>query len=155
MAAPVVLLDAEFQPPTQIGRFDMRRTRAERRRRRRPAGRGAKPRVILPGGPRSPCGDHRALPELATLVLVALQNAAGVHQVLSELATLVLVALVRCRIQEAIPHLAGMILAHCGYVPGIGEHFSTGGYRLEAIDRDGQRIERLWISRKAPAAKSE
>ncbi len=47
--------------------------------------------------------------------------------------------------------LAGMVLLLAGRVPAVGEAFSWGGWRFEAVDMDGRRIDRVLASREAPA----
>ncbi len=45
---------------------------------------------------------------------------------------------------------AGMMTAHFGRIPQVGEYFSHGGYRFEVVDLDGARIDKLLISRVVP-----
>jgi putative hemolysin len=42
---------------------------------------------------------------------------------------------------------AGMVIAHYGRIPHPGEHFDWEGWRLEVVDLDGARIDKLLISR--------
>ncbi len=45
---------------------------------------------------------------------------------------------------------AGMVVAHFGRIPQVGEHFSFEGFRVEVIDLDGARIDKLLIERAVP-----
>lgn len=47
---------------------------------------------------------------------------------------------------------AGLVFAHFGRIPQVGEHFTAGGYRFEVVDLDGARIDRLLIERAGEAA---
>lgn len=42
---------------------------------------------------------------------------------------------------------AGMTIAHFGRIPNAGEHFEWGGWRIEVIDLDGPRIDKLLLER--------
>ena len=42
---------------------------------------------------------------------------------------------------------AGMVVAHFGRIPQIGEHFEWRGFRFEVIDLDGARIDKLLVRR--------
>lgn len=42
---------------------------------------------------------------------------------------------------------AGMMTAHFGRIPQVGEHFSYQNYRFEVMDLDGARIDKLLIER--------
>ena len=42
---------------------------------------------------------------------------------------------------------AGMVVAHFGRIPQIGEHFEWRGIRFEVIDLDGARIDKLLVRR--------
>ncbi len=44
--------------------------------------------------------------------------------------------------------LAGMILAHLGRIPQIGDTLTIGDFTLEVVDMDGRRIDRVAIKRK-------
>lgn len=48
--------------------------------------------------------------------------------------------------------LAGFVLAQLGHVPRIGERFEWEGWRLEIVDMDGRRIDRVLIARARPPA---
>jgi len=41
--------------------------------------------------------------------------------------------------------LAGMLLAHMGRIPSIGETISIGDFVLEIVDMDGRRIDKVLI----------
>jgi putative hemolysin len=43
--------------------------------------------------------------------------------------------------------LGGMIMAMLGRVPTVGNRVDWGGYRLEVVDMDGRRIDKVLISR--------
>nr|WP_225540193.1 hemolysin family protein [Xanthomonas sp. XNM01] len=43
--------------------------------------------------------------------------------------------------------LAGMCIAHFGRIPHVGEHFDWAGWRIEVVDLDGARIDKLLMSR--------
>ncbi|MFC3550011.1 hemolysin family protein [Lysobacter cavernae] len=42
---------------------------------------------------------------------------------------------------------AGMVIAHLGRIPYVGEHFDWDGWRIEVIDLDGPRIDKLLLHR--------
>lgn len=44
--------------------------------------------------------------------------------------------------------VAGMVIAHFGRIPHTGEFFDFGAWRVEVIDLDGARIDKLLIGRK-------
>ncbi len=48
--------------------------------------------------------------------------------------------------------LAGMVVAHFGRIPETGEYFTWEGWRIEVIDRDGARIDKLLVSRQGGEA---
>jgi putative hemolysin len=58
-------------------------------------------------------------------------------------------------IGQRLPHLeehdyhtaAGMVIAHYGRIPNTGEVFEWAGWRIEVIDLDGPRIDKLLMSR--------
>jgi putative hemolysin len=51
---------------------------------------------------------------------------------------------------------AGMVIAHFGRIPHAGEYFEWLGWRLEVVDLDGARVDKLLVSRAlAPAARDE
>jgi putative hemolysin len=43
--------------------------------------------------------------------------------------------------------LAGLVVAHLGHIPHVGEGFSAWGMQVEVIDMDGNRVDRLLIAR--------
>lgn len=43
--------------------------------------------------------------------------------------------------------IAGMVMAQFGRIPDTGEHFAWEGWRIEVIDRDGARIDKLLVAR--------
>jgi putative hemolysin len=43
--------------------------------------------------------------------------------------------------------LAGLVVAHLGRFPRIGEAFEAWGLRVEVVDMDGNRVDRLLIAR--------
>lgn len=43
--------------------------------------------------------------------------------------------------------VAGLVLDQLGRLPGLGEQLDYAGYRLEVIDLDGMRIDKLLVSR--------
>ena len=42
---------------------------------------------------------------------------------------------------------AGMVIAWYGRIPHPGEHFDWRGWRLEVVDLDGARVDKLLVSR--------
>jgi putative hemolysin len=42
---------------------------------------------------------------------------------------------------------AGMVIARYGRIPHAGEHFDWKGWRIEVVDLDGARIDKLLIQR--------
>lgn len=42
---------------------------------------------------------------------------------------------------------AGMIIAQFGRIPNVGEHFEWGGWRIEIVDLDGPRVDKLLLQR--------
>jgi putative hemolysin len=44
---------------------------------------------------------------------------------------------------------AGMVIAHYGRIPHVGEHFGWRGWQVEVIDLDGPRIDKLLLQRRA------
>jgi putative hemolysin len=49
---------------------------------------------------------------------------------------------------------AGMLIAHFGRIPRIGEHFDWNGWRIEVVDLDGPRIDKLLLQRIAQDARN-
>ena len=46
---------------------------------------------------------------------------------------------------------AGMVIANFGRIPNAGEHFEWRGWRIEVVDLDGPRVDKLLFARLAPA----
>lgn len=46
---------------------------------------------------------------------------------------------------------AGMVIAHFGRIPHVGEHFSWDRWRIEVVDLDGPRIDKLLLERREDA----
>ena len=44
---------------------------------------------------------------------------------------------------------AGMVIAHFGRIPHVGEHFEWAQWRIEVVDLDGPRIDKLLLQRQA------
>ncbi len=44
---------------------------------------------------------------------------------------------------------AGMVIAHFGRIPHVGEYFDWGQWRIEVVDLDGPRIDKLLLQRRA------
>ena len=42
--------------------------------------------------------------------------------------------------------VAGLALAELKRLPGVGDHFDSGGYRFEIVDMDGRKIDKLLVS---------
>jgi putative hemolysin len=42
---------------------------------------------------------------------------------------------------------AGMVIARYGRIPAVGEHFTWQGWRIEVVDLDGVRIDKLLVGR--------
>jgi putative hemolysin len=49
---------------------------------------------------------------------------------------------------------AGMAIAHFGRIPHAGEHFDWNGWRVEVVDLDGPRVDKLLVQR-APAPQDD
>ena len=47
---------------------------------------------------------------------------------------------------------AGLVIAHYGRIPHVGEHFQLGLWRVEVVDLDGPRIDKLLLQRMPDAA---
>lgn len=43
--------------------------------------------------------------------------------------------------------IAGMVMAQFGRIPETGEHFTWDAWRIEVVDRDGARIDKLLVER--------
>ena len=49
-----------------------------------------------------------------------------------------------------------MVIAQFGRIPHAGEYFEWMGWRIEVVDLDGARVDKLLVSRAlAPAARDE
>ena len=46
---------------------------------------------------------------------------------------------------------AGLVIAHFGRIPQVGEHFRIGLWRVEVVDLDGPRIDKLLLQRSPDA----
>jgi putative hemolysin len=46
--------------------------------------------------------------------------------------------------------LAGLVVAHLGHIPRVAESFEAWGLRVEVVDMDGNRVDRLLVARAAP-----
>lgn len=44
---------------------------------------------------------------------------------------------------------AGMVIAQFGRIPNVGEHFEWNGWRIEIVDLDGPRVDKLLLQRLA------
>ena len=51
--------------------------------------------------------------------------------------------------------LAGMVIAHFGRIPHVGEHFEWKNVRFEVVDLDGARVDKLLVSRVADDSGSD
>jgi len=49
---------------------------------------------------------------------------------------------------------AGLVIAHFGRIPHVGEYFAWPGWRIEVIDLDGPRIDKLLLQPQAKAQES-
>jgi putative hemolysin len=43
--------------------------------------------------------------------------------------------------------LAGLVVAHLGHIPKVGERFDDWGLHIEVVDMDGNRVDRLLVGR--------
>jgi putative hemolysin len=43
--------------------------------------------------------------------------------------------------------VAGLVIDRMGSLPGLGDHVEIGGWRIEVIDLDGRRVDKLLVSR--------
>ncbi|MCU0560954.1 MAG: hemolysin family protein [Desulfobacterales bacterium] len=46
--------------------------------------------------------------------------------------------------------LGGLVMAALGRIPASGEHFDWGGFRFEVMDMDGNRVDKVLITRIGP-----
>lgn len=51
--------------------------------------------------------------------------------------------------------MAGLVLSVLGRIPAVGESVEWDGLRIEVVDLDGKRIDRLVVSRMSPPASDE
>lgn len=49
--------------------------------------------------------------------------------------------------EESHDTVAGFVLAHLGRLPRVADHFTTAGFRVEIVDMDGHRVDRVLVSR--------
>lgn len=42
---------------------------------------------------------------------------------------------------------AGLVIDHFGRIPNVGEHFELGSWRIEVVDLDGPRVDKLLLMR--------
>ncbi len=47
---------------------------------------------------------------------------------------------------------AGLVIAHFGRIPRVSEYFRLGQWRIEIVDLDGPRVDKLLLQRDAPAS---
>ncbi|WP_256645224.1 hemolysin family protein [Thermomonas paludicola] len=50
---------------------------------------------------------------------------------------------------------AGLVIAHFGRIPHVGEHFRIGAWKIEVVDLDGPRIDKLLLQRDAQPARDD
>jgi putative hemolysin len=43
--------------------------------------------------------------------------------------------------------VAGLVIDRMGSLPGLGDHIDIGGWRIEVIDLDGRRVDKLLVTR--------
>lgn len=48
--------------------------------------------------------------------------------------------------------VGGLVMAMLGRIPAPGDHFELEGYRLEVMDMDGRRVDKILVTRSEPAA---
>lgn len=46
--------------------------------------------------------------------------------------------------------VAGLVIAHYGRIPRVSEYFRIGRWRIEVVDLDGPRVDKLLLQREAP-----
>ncbi|HBH50878.1 MAG TPA: HlyC/CorC family transporter, partial [Planctomycetaceae bacterium] len=56
------------------------------------------------------------------------------------------------RLPRNVSSVAGLVLDELGRIPNLGEQVSWQGLRLEVVDLDGRRIDRLRVWRESPPA---
>ena len=57
--------------------------------------------------------------------------------------------------RETSAQSPGLILDRLGRIPSIGDRTEWNGYRLEVVDMDGQRIDRILVTRLPAEANAE
>jgi putative hemolysin len=50
---------------------------------------------------------------------------------------------------------AGMVIAHYGRIPHVGEYFALGEWRIEVVDLDGPRVDKLLLQRMTQPAPAD
>ena len=45
--------------------------------------------------------------------------------------------------------VAGLVIAHFGRIPRVSEYFRVGQWRIEVVDLDGPRVDKLLLQRDA------
>lgn len=55
--------------------------------------------------------------------------------------------------ERAYATVAGLVIERMGALPKLGEHVTVSGWRIEVVDLDGRRIDKLLVSRSTPAAR--
>jgi len=50
---------------------------------------------------------------------------------------------------------AGMTIAHFGRIPNVGEHFDWHDWRIEVVDLDGPRVDKLLLQQLTQDARDE
>jgi putative hemolysin len=50
---------------------------------------------------------------------------------------------------------AGLVVANFGRIPNTGEHFDWRDLRFEVVDLDGARIDKVLVTRRAPAVEKK
>lgn len=51
--------------------------------------------------------------------------------------------------------VAGLVIARYGRIPHVGEYFQLGAWRIEVVDLDGPRIDKLLLQRTLPATPAD
>ncbi len=49
--------------------------------------------------------------------------------------------------QDDFNTAAGMVIEHFGRIPHVGEHFDWAGWRIEVVDLDGARVDKLLLQK--------
>lgn len=53
-------------------------------------------------------------------------------------------------VEQEYRTVAGLMTAHFGRIPRVGEAFSSGSFRYEVVDLDGARIDKILVARTVP-----